>query len=141
MGSVSERTVRVEIVPLDGAGKGKAEAATRVLVDFPVKELARVRELEGTREVATGTRLDIEIKPGPLTISLWEGGAGADRRLVQEIAINEADGSMVFRTPGPVFGLGEGRQQFDRRGYYYNFVNGTDDFLWRRWGRRFRCRF
>jgi alpha-glucosidase/alpha-D-xyloside xylohydrolase len=48
---------------------------------------------------------------------------------VQVLSFDANDGSIVFRTGAPVFGLGGGRQQFDRRGFYYDFVNGQGQLL------------
>jgi alpha-glucosidase/alpha-D-xyloside xylohydrolase len=45
---------------------------------------------------------------------------------VQQLEFNDSDGtnSFSFHTDAPVFGLGEGEQQFDRRGHYYQMRNG-----------------
>src|SRR5687768_16443946 len=48
------RTVRVEIVPLDAEGKAKSAPESTVLVQFPVVEKLRLREIDGEREVQVG---------------------------------------------------------------------------------------
>lgn len=121
---VSERTVCVTIAPLDDQGRPRPDPASTVFVPFESVEKLRVRELVEAREVQAG-RLRVEVRPTPLTVTIRR----PDGRIVQELAIDENDGSVRFRTEAPVFGLGEGRQQFDRRGFFYNFVNGQTTFL------------
>jgi alpha-glucosidase len=120
----SERTVHLAISPLDEQGQRKPEPPSAVLVPFESVEVLRARELEDAREVGVG-RLRVRVQPQPLTVMIRR----ADGRVVQELAIDQNDGSIRFRTEAPVFGLGEGRQQLDRRGFFYNFVNGQTTFL------------
>src|SRR5439155_23438323 len=57
-------------------------------------------------------------KPQQLTFSVRRD----DGRLVQELTFDSAGGTnagVTFRTDAPVLGLGEGAQQFDRRGALY----------------------
>jgi len=58
------------------------------------------------------------MRPEPLTITIWR----ADRKLVQQLIFDDVAGTnagVAFRTEGTVLGLGEGAQQFDRRGALY----------------------
>lgn len=121
---VSERTVRIELSPLDERGNARPAPPSTVMVPLQLTEKLRVRDLPAVRDVSLGP-FRLSIKPSPLTFSLTR----ADGKLVQECLIDPKDGSIVFRTEAPVFGLGEGRQQFDRRGFFYNFVNGQTTFL------------
>src|SRR5688572_12936951 len=118
------RAVRVELLPLDGDGKPKPSPESTVLVGFETTERLRLRELDGPKEAKAG-RMKVTLTANPLTVRVSK----ADGAVVQEFKVREEDGSLVFRTEAPVFGLGEGRQQFDRRGFYYNFVNGQTTFL------------
>ncbi|HEY7089846.1 MAG TPA: TIM-barrel domain-containing protein, partial [Tepidisphaeraceae bacterium] len=118
------RTVRIELLPLDADGKPKASPESTVLVPFEATEKLRIRDLDAGRDVQVG-QLKVSITPQPLTISV-RNAAG---KLVQEVVVKEQDGSLIFHTEAPVYGLGEGRQQFDRRGFFYNFVNGQTTFL------------
>jgi alpha-glucosidase/alpha-D-xyloside xylohydrolase len=123
---VGDRTVRLTIAPLDEQGRPRPQPDSTVLAPFESVERLRVRELADAREVQAG-RLRVQILPGPpLTVTVRRAD---DDRVVQELTIDENDGSIRFRTEAPVFGLGEGRQQFDRRGFFYNFVNGQTTFL------------
>jgi alpha-glucosidase/alpha-D-xyloside xylohydrolase len=116
--SVSERTVRIVLAPLDDAGRLRRGAASSVLVPLEPQILLAVRALEDTREVIAG-KLRVRVKPAPLTITV----SGPSDKVVQELVVAD-DGSMSFRTPAPVLGLGEGLHQFDRRGHEYPMRNG-----------------
>ncbi len=114
---VSERTVRVELFALDEQGKPRPTTPSTVLVPFPTTEKLRVRELPGERELRVGF-LRVLIKPQPLIVSLRRD----DGRLVQELTLDSApatNAGVSFHTGAPVLGLGEGAQQFDRRGALY----------------------
>lgn len=118
IGSVSERTVRIVLAPLDDAGKPRSGIVSTVLVVQDPKRHFTARELTDTKQIDTG-KLRVRVKPDPLTITVL----GPDDSLVQEFAFAD-DGAMTFRTQAPVLGLGEGARQFDRRGGHYRMVNG-----------------
>ncbi len=118
---VSERTVRLELSPLDGQGRSRGEPSSAFFVPFPETEKLRIHELAGKQELRIG-QLRVTIKPQPLTISVRR----ADGTLVQELAFDSDDGTnaITFQTDAPVLGLGEGGPQFDRRGHVYPLQNG-----------------
>ena len=116
---ISERTVRVQLVPLDESGKVRPAPPSTVLVPFESSEKLRVRDLAEAKDLRVGS-LRIVVKPQPLTISLL----GGDGKVLQELAFDSKDGSFTFHTDAPVFGLGEGQKQFDRRDARYAMVNG-----------------
>ena len=92
---VSEHTVRVQW-PIYPA------ARSSVLVPFPSREKPR--------------ELTVTVTQQPLTVSVRR----KDGKLVQELKFDEGtNGAFSFRTEAPVLGLGEGAQQFDRRGALY----------------------
>lgn len=114
---VSERTVRVELSPLDEQGKPCPPAASTVLIPFPFTERVRVREISGEKDLRVG-KLRVLVKTPPLNITVRR----EDGKLVQQLTFDEESGGtggVAFRTDAPVFGLGEGAQQFDRRGALY----------------------
>jgi alpha-glucosidase/alpha-D-xyloside xylohydrolase len=118
---VSDKTVRLKLAPLDDQGRLRPGAPSTILVPFPEIEKLRVRELTGDKEIrAAGLRVKITARP--LTISVLR----ADGKLVQELKFSDAVGTnqVAFRTDAPVLGLGEGEQQFDRRGHYFHMRNG-----------------
>lgn len=117
---VSERTLRIELSPLDEKGHPRPEAPSSDLVSFPLKEKLRIRELPASKEIRAGN-LRLSVKSDPLTLSFRRG----DGSLVQTLTFEEGtDAGVSFRTDAPVIGLGEGEQQFDRRGKLYPMING-----------------
>jgi alpha-glucosidase/alpha-D-xyloside xylohydrolase len=117
--AVGERTVQVLLSPLDEKGKPRAAPPSTVLVKHESESKLTCRELKDAREVSVG-KLLVKVKPGPLTISI----RGPGDKVVQELAFGEDDGVLSFRTAAPVLGLGEGGQQFDRRGKQFPMLNG-----------------
>lgn len=112
---VSDRTLRLVLAPLDDQASPRPSGPSTVLVPFAAAEMLRTRELAAEREVRVG-RLHVMIKPRPLTVSVRRD----DGTLVQELVFAEdADGAVAFRTDATVLGLGEGAQQYDRRGALY----------------------
>ena len=114
---VSERNVRLQLLPMDEQGKTRPAAPSTVLVTFPVMEKLRTRELSGDKEIRVG-QMRLLIKPQPLVVLVHR----AEERLVQELSFDDTaatNAGIAFRVNAPVFGLGEGAQQFDRRGALY----------------------
>lgn len=112
--AVSDRTVRVQVTPLAELARPTPAPATPVLVPFPVSEKLRVREIDGTRDLAVGA-LRVRITSRPLTVAVRR----ADGTPVQTLTFDEAasaEPGVAFQTAAPVLGLGEGDRQFDRRG-------------------------
>jgi alpha-glucosidase/alpha-D-xyloside xylohydrolase len=119
LSSVSERTVRVELSPLDGQVQPAPKSF--VLVPLPPSEKTTVRDLTAEKEIRVGN-FRVSLKPRPLTVSVRR----ADGKLVQELTFGDSEetNSLSFRTAAPVLGLGEGGDQFDRRGYNFPLING-----------------
>jgi hypothetical protein len=114
---VSDRTVRLELFELDENGKALPPPPSTVLVPFTSAEKFRARELTGQKEVRAGG-FSVLVKAQPLTVSLRR----ADGRVVQEATFDDAtstNAGVAFHTEATVLGLGEGAQQFDRRGAFY----------------------
>lgn len=118
---VSDCTVRLQLAPLDEQGRPQMPLISPALVSFPAEEKLRVRELDDAKKIRVG-QLNLTIKPAPLTISMRR----LDGTLVQELvfASDDSTNAIRFRTTAPVFGLGEGGPQFDRRGHFYPSRNG-----------------
>ncbi len=117
LSEVSERTVRVELFALDEQGRSRLPTPSTVLVTFPSSEKLRARQLTGTKEVHAG-RLRVSVKTQPLTVTVRR----RDGKLVQELTFDDGpatNAAIAFHTDAPVLGLGEGAQQFDRRGALY----------------------
>jgi len=120
--TVGEHTLRLEVSGLNEkpARSGPEETprgvtTSGVLAPFPSTEVRRIRELDGEEEFRVG-RLRVTIKAEPLSVLVRR----EDGKVVQELTFDDgAEGAVGFRTEAPVLGLGEGAQQFDRRGALY----------------------
>jgi alpha-glucosidase (family GH31 glycosyl hydrolase) len=120
LGSVSERTVQVVVAPLDAQGKPAAIPANAGFLDLPVAEKFRGSQLANQQEIQAG-KMHITLTAQPLTIGVHR----ADGRLVQQLVLDsDSNGNIHFGTAAPVFGLGQGDQQFDRRGALYEMIHG-----------------
>ena len=120
LSQVSEKTVQIELAPLDDQGQPRPTPATAAFINFPTTGKLKTRSLTGVSEVKVGN-LTVNITAPPLTISVHR----ADGKLVQELVLADATNNTVsFHIDAPVFGLGEGEQQFDRRGSFYGMTNG-----------------
>jgi hypothetical protein len=112
---ISERTVAA---PTSSSRRTGQHAATESLHSSGT--VPRPREIPKSRvgnekEVRVG-QLRVTIRPQPLVIAVRRGNG----QLVQELAFEDGTNRAIsFRTGGPVLGLGEGAQQFDRRGALY----------------------
>jgi alpha-glucosidase/alpha-D-xyloside xylohydrolase len=126
LSAVSPQTIRVTVQPIEN-GEPEAPPVDGALI----KEewglpFMRIRTLSGTRNVKQGD-LEVRVSVNPsfamsaLTIRV-ETSSG---RLVQELRIDAASGNLSFSLgDGPLFGLGEGGPQFDRRGSNYLDISG-----------------
>src|SRR5438045_2246299 len=128
LSEVSERTLRVELFPFDEHGHPRPPTPSTVLVPFPSSERLRARQMTGSKDLRVG-RLRVTVKTQPLSVSLRR----QDGKLVQELTFDDTaatNAGVAFRTEAPVLGLGEGAQQFDRRGALY-----TMEPSWGGWNR------
>jgi alpha-glucosidase/alpha-D-xyloside xylohydrolase len=118
---LSARTIRLEIAPLDQLGNPQLAAGSPGLVDFPVKERFHARQLTGKTQISVGN-FRVTLQPRPLVVTVRR----ADGSLVQELVFAENAGTnlIYFRTGASVLGLGEGGDQFDRRGHDFPLING-----------------
>ncbi len=118
---VSAKTARIELCPLDEHGNPQATTPALALTTFSVKEKFHTHELSSEKQVRVGD-LRLSVKSNPLTVTVRR----ADGTLVQELTFNAAAGTnaISFKTSAPVLGLGEGADQFDRRGVNYPPING-----------------
>ena len=121
---VSERTLRIQLAPLSSPSlpvEERGRQQSPVLAGFSARQKFRVQNLTDEKTIRVG-KLRAIIQPHPLKISVRR----ADGSLVQEIIVNDgAETNFIsFRTDAPVFGLGEGADQFDRRGYNFPLING-----------------
>jgi alpha-glucosidase/alpha-D-xyloside xylohydrolase len=92
----------------------------------------RVTSLPQPRAVSCGPAR-VSVSAGPLTIRVETG----DGRLVQRLTFDEQTGGFDFQLgDGPVLGMGEGGQQFDRRGSVDRMRSGQGGYRLRTHGGR-----
>lgn len=126
--AVSPSTVRITILPIDGARKDDgalvAAAAGRVL--------ARRRETDAFAPVGAGNlRVRFTATPPVLDIVTANGSP------VQKLTLNaEAPGLSFAMSKGPLLGFGEGGAQFDRKGVVDRMRNGQGGYQLRTHGGR-----
>jgi alpha-glucosidase/alpha-D-xyloside xylohydrolase len=110
--SVSAHTVRLTVAPIqDGAPQPIPHDGSLVRQSWGPPQ-ARVRRLSGPEVIRCGD-LVVKLSSAPLQFRL----EGRDGRLVQQLGLEPESGALSFPLgEGPVFGLGEGGPQFDRRG-------------------------
>lgn len=101
-------------------------AALRKINDDPVLALSfqgrslLKRESAGSAQVLTWGDRRIRVSGSPATIEIEEKNGQA----IQSLRVDD-EGTVYFKSSsGPVFGLGEGGPQFDRRGRQYTMQNG-----------------
>src|SRR5712692_3705237 len=118
--AASDRTARIAIVPLDRAGTPLPLKDEPVLVKraWPAPAL-RLRSVAPPIKAQVG-RATVTVSSEPLEIRVQD----ADGRLVQNIRIDRQTGALSFALgTAPIFGLGQGGPQFDRRGSGYPSTN------------------
>ena len=120
IGEASGKNLRIQLLPLDAQGKVILQKTSGVLVPFSTEEKFAAPQLSGEKEIHAGN-FRVTIQPEPFAISIRR----VDGTLVQELNFSgDETSSISFRTDAPVLGLGEGAEQFDRRGVNYSLVNG-----------------
>jgi alpha-glucosidase len=122
--SVSAVTARITVRPLDGAGLFAVPVTGELVEQTPGRATARGREPVSLRRVRAGD-LVVKFTDGPPTITV-ETALGA---VVQRLAFNAAASGMSFLLgDGPLLGLGEGGQQFDRKGSTDRMIIGQGGY-------------
>lgn len=126
---VSAATVRVSVVDATGAA--------------PIPDDGSLVRTHWGPPVARFTTLDVHppVRAGALTVTFDPAAlaidVARDGRTVQRLAIDRETGALGFQLgEGPVFGLGEGGAQFDRRGHRDPMISGSDGYELRTHGSR-----
>src|SRR5579864_3546513 len=122
--SISEHTVRFSVLPVTN-GKAAAIPYDGSLVRKSWGEpIARLRSRLPAQEFqAGGLRVHVSTSPIIFTISIMKGNP------IQRIEVEPGSGIVSFATGNsPLLGLGEGGQQFDRRGSIDPMVSGQGGY-------------
>lgn len=119
----SSRTLRVSLLPIAADGQAVPIAADpAIVIQSSAAPIFRARaiDIDGARSVNWG-RFRVKVSSGPLAVLVEDQGGKA----IQRLQFESATGAVSFRgSAGPVFGLGEGGPQFDRRNQQYTMRNG-----------------
>lgn len=117
--ALSPHTLRISLLPVGAGGEAGPLPESIVLAPAswppPLAVLQRARR----KRIPWGDN-SIEISSHPLRIAL-RGGRGD---VVQKIEVDASSGDVHFGMRGPMFGLGEGGPQFDRRGGKFPMKHG-----------------
>jgi len=118
--AVSEWTLRIRFSPTKPArpsGRGQ-EDLVLAQADWPGRKVQV--HLRGGVQLLKFEKLQVTVSPNPLIVAV----RGADDRLVQRLEIDTTTGNFRFLLgDAPVYGLGAGGPQFDRRGSTYSMEN------------------
>lgn len=120
----SSETMRLRIRRLQGGVADEIHDDGAPVNPLQGKPAITLRRLGAKRTVKCGD-LHVSLSPNPLTFRV-ETKKG---RLVQELKCDATNGSLSFELgDGPVLGLGQGGQQFDRRGSVDKMGSGQGAF-------------
>ncbi|MDA2925763.1 DUF5110 domain-containing protein [Acidobacteria bacterium AH-259-G07] len=119
---VNEKTLRVSFTPLDSSLTAQPVPSEPVLVDrnWPDPSYVSRSALEGYSDVFRMGGNSVRVTTAPLALRVED----SQGELRQEIRIDAQSGSLSFALgEHPLFGLGMGGPQFNRRGHAYPMVN------------------
>jgi len=121
---VTTRMLRISLLPVAANSRAEPIAPDPAIVaTTSATPIVQTSEEAGEKHAAWG-RMRVEVTTAPLAITVRDETTA----IVQEFRFDAATGAIRFRnSSGPVFGLGEGGSQFDRRGQVYTMRNGQFD--------------
>ena len=131
--AIDHRIVRISVVPLE-EGRARPIPSDGSLVPRDWGEpLFRLTEPGPTQPITRAGDWSLKVSTDPIAIRI----ESPDGRIIQEIRIDGETGAFRFHLgDGPVLGLGEGGQQFDRRGSVDRMRSGQGGYRLRTHGGR-----
>ncbi len=122
--AASSQTIRLTVQAIEN-GEPQAVAQDGALVKTSWGEpLVRLRTLASPCTVKSGN-LHAKLSANPLTVRVET----VDGQLVQELKVDDVSGNLSFSLgSGPLFGLGQGGPQFDRRGNLEQMRSGQEGY-------------
>jgi len=137
MGFVGNGIARFQLLPIDAAGNVVESPDKPLLTPKAWRgEPTRVRELS-ERQVQMLGDARLSYDPSTWTVRLERINPAATAQPIVSIRIDPATGQITFPIDGPLFGLGEGGKQHDRRGATNRMAVGgwnDPDFPLNDWG-------
>ncbi|MEX1010494.1 MAG: TIM-barrel domain-containing protein [Balneolaceae bacterium] len=117
---VTDRTVEIRLSPIGDDGEPAEAPSSEVLIDHPRTEIWRGRSVSGTERIQSGA-VSVELRGDPLQVTVLN----EEGEIVQRFGWSEdSSGEFQFRTDAPVYGMGHGGPQFDRRGHLLPMRDG-----------------
>ncbi|MFL6448709.1 MAG: TIM-barrel domain-containing protein [Bryobacteraceae bacterium] len=130
LSSVSPRTVRIEVSPIDVANGQSVPSDGALVQEQWGKPVARLRGGTKGKGVKCGD-LMVAVTSNPFTIRVQDKG----NRVVQELRVEGDSGNISFTLgDGTLLGLGQGGPQFDRRGKVDRMTSGQGGYQLRTHG-------
>jgi alpha-glucosidase (family GH31 glycosyl hydrolase) len=121
--SVSPHTIRVSLFPLENGAIGKIPQDGSLIQESWGEPIAKLRSQPDHPIIVGDSRLQISFHPLSITIADARGEA------IQKLAFEESSGALSFLVgESPLYGLGEGGPQFDRRGSVDSTRNGQGGY-------------
>jgi alpha-glucosidase (family GH31 glycosyl hydrolase) len=122
--SVSEHTFRLTLLPIKNGRAGPVPLDGSLVQSVWGNPVSVLRSDWRSQTVLAGG-VRVHAMPKPLAFNI-ENAAG---QKVQEITVDEKTGAVSFETGNsPIFGLGEGGPQFDRRGSVDQMISGQGGY-------------
>ena len=122
--SISERTLRLSVLPL------KDGQTTPIPLDGSLVQdawKAPIAILRGDWRSQTVTAGGVVVHASPMPLSFTIENTKGER--VQQLTVDRDAGTVLFETgKSPLFGLGEGGRQFDRRGAMDRMISGQGGY-------------
>lgn len=118
--SLSPATFRLSILPISQSGQLDAIPSDGSLAQESWGAPFATTRAGANKTVSVGNiRLKVSFHPVRVTVSDSSG------KIIQQFAFDESSGALSFLAgTSPLYGLGEGGSQFDRRGSDYTLQNG-----------------
>lgn len=121
--SLSPHTVRVSLLPVENETTAKTPLDGSLVQESWGEPLAKLRS-EPDRPIVVGDfHFEISFRPVSITVT------GARGQVIQKFAYDDTRSALSFLTgSSPLYGLGEGGPQFDRRGAIDAMRNGQSAY-------------
>jgi alpha-glucosidase (family GH31 glycosyl hydrolase) len=121
--SVSPSTIRVSLFPLENGAIGKIPHDGSLAQESWGRPIAKLRSQPDRPIIVGNCHVQISFHPLSITIADPRGEA------IQKLALDETSGALSFQVgKSPLYGLGEGGPQFDRRGSVESTRNGQGGY-------------
>lgn len=134
--SVSPRTLRITVRPVEDAQKPFPTDGALVREEFG-QPAARIRSAAAPRSVKCGGFI-VKASGDPLVLAIQDKSG----RAIQQLSFDASSGDLLFQTgEKPLFGLGQGGPQFDRRGSVDRMVSGQGGYQLRTHGAKVPIQF